>query len=484
MSTSLSPFKIFQRNPSAASAIQAAQPDPLMDPIKANKLSENYVSTLKFIHEKKEAAPVTEAETEAETEAKPAVVVIPAVAAPSVVATPAIQVIAAPIPATQPSKVVQNTRPAPAVVPSTHMAERMQRFKNRLQVERNSQGKIPFAETTPFQRFVFETKPSANAVPNPVLWVITDYLQRASAQRVEPDFRKTSVYESLLEVFEHQSTAIFKAERLTLTLEPADGFEFNNGGCDLFINDETPAFFKAVEEDSHFTLNIPRADRLAINDVTLSHTLRKRGVSADSFSGWFEEDGFACAVGISPIETFVQSQVVHLHHQSQRTFNQLRRLALHLQTHCANAAPTACMENVEQAQRYFEQFGETPNPSLYRLLECECLLESGASKTLYEVFCDAQTTTPTHTQVVWPCEPLSLGMLRLLANIADRNELEGNALRLLAVCDQLIREPKNEEVSRAHIFSKNSAADIEKLHAELKKRFQNLSAELKNRGLL
>ncbi|MCE2679472.1 MAG: hypothetical protein LW629_03260 [Burkholderiales bacterium] len=466
MSTSLSPFKMFQRSPNAALATQAAEPDPLMDPIKANKLSENYVSTLKFIHEKKDVTPAADAETEAQAVA----VVLPAVASPEI--------------KTQVPKTVQAAAPAPVATQSSHMAERMQRFKNRLQVERNSQGKIPFTDTTQFQRFVFETKPSANAATNPVLWVISDYLEKASAKKTEPAFRKTSVYESLLEVFEHQSGAIFTAASFTLTLEPADGFEFNNGGCDLFINDETPAFFKAVEEDSHFTLNIPRADRLAINDVTLSHSLRKRGVSADSFSGWFEEDGFACAVGISPIETFVQSQVVHLHHQSQRTFNQLRRLALHLQTHCANIAPSACMENAEQAQVYFEQFGETPNPSLYRLLECECLLEGDTSKTLYEVFCESQATPLTHKQVVWPGEPMSLGMLRLLANIAENHDLESNALRFLAVFDQLIREPKNEEVSRAHIFSNNSVSDVEKLHAELQTRFQNLSADLKNRGLL
>ncbi len=474
MSTSLSPFKMFQRTPNAAVATQGAQPDPLMDPIRTNKLSENYVSTLKFIHEKKEVESVADAETIE----KPSAVVIPAPA------SPAIQTQEAKVTAAQAPKTIQNTATAPVTAQSSHMAERMQRFKNRLQVERNSQGKIPFADATPFQRFVFETKPSANAAANPVLWVISDYLEKASAKKIESAFRKTSIYESLLEVFEHQSNAIFKADSFTLTLEPADGFEFNNGGCDLFINDETPAFFKAVEEDNSVTLNIPRADRLAINDVTLSHSLRKRGVSADSFSGWFEEDGFSCAVGISPIETFVQSQVVHLHHQSQRTFNQLRRLALHLQMHCANTTPSACMENAEQAQVYFEQFGETPNPSLYRLLECECLLDGDASKTLYEVLCDSQATPLTHKQVVWPCEPMSLGMLRLLAGIAETTEPEGNALRLLAVCDQLIREPKNEEVSRAHIFSNNSSADTEKLHGELRTRFQNLSVDLKNRGLL
>ena len=482
MSTSLSPFKIFQRNTNAVAAKLIAEPDPLMDSIKANKLSENYVSTLKFIHEKKDS----ETNTDADTEEKSAPVAIPAVAIPELTTpaavSPSIAIPAVSEPVKQPAKASQNTVPAQVSAPSSHMAERMQRFKNRLQTERNAQNKTPFSDTRQFQRFVFQA--ASTPAPNPVLWTISDYLEKMSVQKTEPAFRKTSVYENLLEVFEHQSASILQAHSFTLTLEPADGFEFNNGGCDLFISDETPAVYKAVEEDNSFTLNIPRADRLAINDVTLSHTLRKRGVSADSFSGWFEEDGFACAVGISPIETFVQSQMLHLHHQSQRTFNQLRRLALHLQAQCPGLAPSLCMENAAQAQLYFEQFGEAPNPSLYRLLECECLLEADASKTLYEVFCEASATALTHAQVVWPCEPMSLGMLRLLATIADSSELQGNELRLLAVCDQLLREPKNEEVARAEVLGNNSTANAKKLQDELRTRFQNLSTELKSRGLL
>jgi hypothetical protein len=317
-------------------------------------------------------------------------------------------------------------------------------------------------------------------------WIVKDYLtHKSQLARSAANNEQANLFATWADALASLTAEQATVAHVTLHLNAADSFDWCNGTADLMMAcaDTQPIRISASADS--LIMETTATPRLAINDLTAQHSLRKRALHAPAFEHWFEEDGFDCMAGVSPIETFVQAQLLHLHQQTQKTINQLRRLSAHLHAHCPGLPPAACLHQTAQADAYVQKHGEAPNPALYALLECELSRPADqGGLTLHEALLADPSRTLQFKDITWPDVPLALQLMQTLALAAEQQTLEAASVLQMAVMDHLLREPsaQAEQPIAVHAPIQTDAA-LPNLQTEIQNRFGGLGIELKARGL-
>ncbi len=317
-----------------------------------------------------------------------------------------------------------------------------------------------------------------------------EHLQQAARNR----FCLTRSHENLATVIGAYLCESDSNKALTLHFSDASQFDYCAGGADLFIKPVGLTTHRLTETDNSRSLTVDGASRQSIDSLTAAHPLRQRSMEDVAFNGWFTEDGLECDTGVSPIETFVQAELLHMQQQAQRTLVQMRRLSAHLQAQCPHLEPLEAMHHAAQADAWLAQHGQAASASLYRLLECTVTAsldgKGNGLLSVHEFFKHNPTRLPTFNTIAWPHVPAGLQLLQTLAALSQSThadetgamQISAYLIERLAVLDLLMRDPA-QQTSRTAPISVD-AASRENLLNNLRGRFANLATQMQASGLL